>query len=846
MKSSCKVTSQDPIAVCGKSAAPLCGQIAHICSPFIRFRSFLMTGALALVFSGFLPAQVNVLTSRYDNGRTGLNPNETFLNPANVKSATFAKLGSYIVDGYVVAQPLYMPNLSIGGNTHNVVFIATQHDTVYAFDADNLTSGAPLWQVSFINGAAGVTTVPISEQGCAGVTGYTEMGIQGTPVIDASTGTLYVSVKTKEVVGSQTSYVHRLHALDITNGQEKFGGPVQVTGSVQSVHGTVKFDSTRTCQRPGLLLSNGVVYLAYGANGCDNTHGWVFAYNATTLAQVGIFNSSPNQTRGAGIWQAGAGLAGDQNGNVLFLTANGTFNVKMGGSDIGDSFVKLALGTGGLTIGDYFTPYDQANMSANDLDLGSGGLMLLTNLEGTFPSVAIGAGKTGTIYVVDPNSMGGYNTDSNQIIQWLQGTVNEVDGTPAYWNNTVFIAPNHAPAVAYPLSNGVLSTVPIAQTQPIIPVGGPIVSADGAANGIVWIVRSAPNSSKQLSAFDASKMVEIYNTSQAGTRDTLGNTPHFVVPSVADGKVFVGTQTQLVVYGLMPVISGVSGGNQTGMAGTTLPTPLAIHAADPYTGAPLAGVTVTFSGKGTFGNPTPVTDSSGTASTTYTLLTTFTSTTVTITVSSPGYASTTFTETVTAGSPASISYVSGGSQTGIVGTILPKAIVVKVADQYGNGVPGIPVTFTDSPNHGSFSSNPVTTDSFGKATVTYTLPTKAGYPTVTASGGGLNASVRERALLGSPTSLSIVAGNNQTAPRNILLPQQLKVRVTDQYGNVVANVTVNYNDNGANGNFSSTTAITNSSGVAAVSYTTPSNPGTVTINATVNGLAPVAFTVQVT
>src|SRR4029077_13939092 len=239
--------------------------------------------------------------------------------------------------------------------------------------------------------------------------------------------------------------------------------------------------------------------------------------------------------------------------------------------------------------------------------------------------------------------------------------------------------------------------------------------------------------------------------------------------------------------------------------------------------SPLPNVTVTFDGKGlgSFGNPNPTTDSTGTASTTYTLPTNFTSNTLTITVSSPGYASITFVETVTAGNPASIVPVSGGSQSGTVGTTLPKAIVFRVADQYGNGVPGVSVTFSDSPNHGTFSSKTVTTDNLGKATVTYTLPTKAGYNTVTASGGGFNASVQERAVAGNPTAMSIVSGNNQTGHPNTLLAQPLKVKVTDQFMNVVAGVTVNFTDNGAGGALSAPSVITNASGVASVSYTTP-------------------------
>ena len=418
-----------------------------------RLRSVLLTTAMALISSLLLSGQVSVLTNRYDNGRTGLNPNESFLNPANVKSATFAKLGSYNVDGYVVAQPLYMQNVTIGGTSHNVVFVATMHDSLYAFDADNIT-GAPLWQRSFINPSAGITTVPMEDQGCKGVNGYNEVGIQGTPVIDPSTdptsATLYVSVKTKEVVGGIPSYVHRLHAINITDGTEKFGGPVQIKGSVQAANGMVAFDSAKGSQRAGLLLTNGTLYIAFGSNGCDGSRGWIFAYDpGVGLAQLGAFSTAPNQSRGANVWQGGAGLAADANGNVIFLTANGVFNVNTGGSDFGDSFLKLTLTGNSLTWSDYFTPFDQANMGANDLDLGSGGAMLVPS-----PNVVIGAGKTGTIYVVDPNNMGGFNpNNNNQIIQWLQDALNEVDGTPAFWDNTVFFAPAHGPAVAYTMDS---------------------------------------------------------------------------------------------------------------------------------------------------------------------------------------------------------------------------------------------------------------------------------------------------------------------------------------------------------------------------------------------------------
>jgi hypothetical protein len=795
-----------------------------------------------------LQAQVSVLTSQNDNNRSGQNIQEPFLNSINVRSATFAKLGSYSVDGFVVGQPLYMPNVSIPGTgQRNVVFVADQHDSVYAFDADNPSSGTPLWQISLINPAAGVTTVPISEQGCAAVNGYTEVGIQGTPVIDATTNTLYLDAKTKEVVNGVTSYVHRLHALDISTGAEKFGGPAQITGSVQGSRGTVTFDSLKSCQRPGLLLEDGIVYIAYGSNGCDTTHGWVFAYNATTLAQLGVFNTSPNQIKGATVWQGGAGLAADNSGNVYFITANGTFDANTGGSDFGDSFMKLSLGSGGLTWSDYFTPYDQANMGTNDLDLGSGGVLLLPDQPTSPPHLAIGAGKTGTIYLINRDNLGHFQpNNNNQIVQWLQNVLGEVEGTPAYWNGTVYFAPVHSSVVAYSLTNGFLSTQPIAQSLAITPIGAPAISANGGSNGIVWLIRQSGTSSAMLSAFDAVKLTELYNTVQVSGRDSLGATAHFATPTIANGKAYVGTQTQLVIYGLLPLLSPVSGANQTGAAGTTLTVPLTVQAVNPYTGVAISGVPVTFSdgGKnGSFGTPTATTDSTGQASTAYTMPKTFTKFTITITGTSPGYASATFVETVTAGSPASVTLVSGGSQTGTVATMLSAPIVVKVTDSYGNAVPGVPVSFSDGSFGGTFSNNPVMTDSLGRASVSYTLPTKAGYITITASTGSLSSkNITEHAVAASPSAVSIVSGNNQSAKPNTLLPKSLSVSVKDQYGNAVAGVTVSFSDNGAGGTFSSATAITNASGQASVQYTTPPQSGTVTINGSVLGLTPVAFT----
>ena len=828
-----------PQRVTGSAEVTCLRQELHL--PHLGFRSarfwmLILVAGMSVLSNTRVQSQVSVLTSRNNNSRTALNNSESLLNSVNVNSGTFAKLGSYTVDGYVVGQPLYMANVSIPGvGVRNVVFVVDQHDSAYAFDADHLSSGTPLWQRSFINPSAGVTSVPILEQGCAKVNGYTEMGIQSTPVIDPATGTLYLDAKTKEVSGSVTSYVHKLHALDVATGQDKFGGSVQITGSVQGNNGTVTFDSSKSCQRPGLLLSNGIIYLGFGTNGCDTTRGWVFAYNATTLVQVGIFSTSPNQPKGA-IWQGGAGLAADDEngGGVFFLTANGMFDANTGGSDYGDSFLKLNPVV--LSVDDYFTPYDQAIMESNDLDLGSGGIVLLPD-QGTLPPhLALGAGKTGTIYLVDRDNLGQFQAGSNsQIVQSLQSIVSEIEGTPAYWNSAVYFAPVHSPIKAFALNDGRLSTMPIAQSLPVMPIGEAVISSSGPSNGILWLIRQFGPSSAMLSAFDGVKLTELYNSTQVGSRDSLGAVAHFVIPTVANGKVFVGTQTQLAVYGLLPALSPLSGGNQTGAAGSTLP-----------------GVAVTFSdgGKGGFfNNPNATTDSAGKASTSYTMPKTFQSTTIKITATSPGHASATFTETITAGPPAAITLVSGGSQTGTVGTTLPAQINVKVADQYGNAVAGASVNFVDGGIQGVFGSffptPPITTGRNGTAAVSYTLPTKAGFVTITASVAGVSKDIREHALAGNAFSMSIVSGNNQTANRNTTLPKLLVVKVVDQYGNPVANITVSFSDNGAQGTFSSPTAITNASGQASVSYTTPGQSGMVSISASATGLTTQTFTENV-
>ena len=512
-------------------------------------------------------------TRDVDTLRTGLNSNETVLTPANVNSAQFGRLFSYTLDGVADASPLYMANVSIPGQGfHNVVYVATEHDSVYAFDADGL-SGNPLWEVSFINPAGGVTTVPPGDTGeCCDIS--PEIGITGSPVINPATGTLYVVAKTKEVSGGTTTYAHRLHALDITTGAEKFGGPVIILASVPGTGagasgGQTPFIALRENQRPALLLSNGVVYFAFAAHGDQPPyHGWVLGYNAATLQQVMAYNSTPNGS-GGGIWQSGDGLAADSTGNIYFVTGNGDFDANSGGSSYGDSFVKLSPGG---VVPDYFTPHDQANMQANDLDLGSGGTLLLPDQSGPHPHLAISAGKNGTIYLVDRDNMGRYiASNDSQIVQSLVNVF--PNGTfmtgnfkaPLYFNGSVYFSADADTIKSFKVANGLLSTAPTSQTSliPSYPGATLSISANGNSNGILWAVQridfgptggGGPRSPGVLHAYDATNLAtELYTSNQAaGSRDALDFAAKWSAALVANGKVFVATNALLTVFSLLP------------------------------------------------------------------------------------------------------------------------------------------------------------------------------------------------------------------------------------------------------------------------------------------------------
>jgi len=744
----CLLVKSDPASFTGVA------RLRTLPAVFFVAAIFLLTTAAAW-------GQASVLTGRNDVSRDGLFGTETTLTTANVNKGTFGSLFSCNVDGYVSAQPLYVPAVTIAGATHNVVYVATEHDSVFAFDADNMDCAAPLWQESLI--PSGSTTVPVNVQGCAGVNGLTEIGVLGTPVIDPTSGTLYVVAKSTLTNTDKTNFW--LHALDITSGAEKFGGPTNIQASVQSINGTLNFNPLSQMQRPALLLSNGTVFIGFGSNGCDlKDHGWLMAYNAGSLQdREGVFNASPDVSAGDAIWMSGGGPVADSNGYIYLVTANGDFDINTGGSDYGDSVVKLQLTSNGLSVADYFTPFDQENMEANDLDLGSGGVMLLPPQSGTYQNLLIAGGKTGTIYVINEQDLGQYDIDgenNNQIPQSIANALLQEYGTAAYWNNMVYFSAHDDFLKAFSVTNGVLSTAPVAQsTAHYVVVGVPVISANANTNGIVWVVRFVKsNGNEGLYAYNATAtgalLPELYDTNLNSSRDGLGGTAHFATPIIANGKVYVGTaatQSQLKVYGLLPTLAASAGNGQSGTVATTLPTALAVTATDSYQHLPIAGVTVNFSdggAQGTFNPTSATTNSSGVATTQYTLPTK--AKTITINATNPNYVTGSFSETATAGNPAALADISGGYQSGVVGTTLPAPLLVRLKDTYGNVVPGIPVTFIDNKAGGMFTPpSPVTTDSTGTATVSYTLPSTPQTITITPSYGTLSGKFTEKATAGA-------------------------------------------------------------------------------------------------
>ena len=503
-----------------------------------------------------------VTTFRNDNAHTGQYPNETALNTTNVNQSQFGKRVSYPVDGQVYAQPLYLPNLSIGGMVHNVVFAATENDSVYAFDSDQTSAVAPLWKTSLL--PSGATAVPYAAVSCGDLIPI--IGITSTPVIDSSTNTMYVVAYSQE----NGNLVYRLHALDVTTGQDK-SAPIVIQGSAPgtgpgTVGGVATFDPHLQRQRVALILSGGKVYIAF-ASFCDNGnyHGWVFSYtyNGSSFQQVNTYMTTPAGLQ-ASVWGGDGALVTDNNGNFYIMTGNGTFNVNTGGNDVGDSFVHL---NAQLQRQDYFTPFNQSCMNAGDQDLGSGAPLLLTGAN-----VLIGGGKEGRAYVVSTTNMGQYTADPNltcngsaeenrtdidKIQQELApGVVGSLFSTPAFWNGPngqyVYFSVNGGPTKAFSWSNGKLSTTPTSTTAVSLGFtgGDAVVSSNGttAGTGILWTI----GSDTILRAYDASNLGnELYDSNQNASRDGLNGYVKYSTVAIANGKAFVGTAANLTIFGLL-------------------------------------------------------------------------------------------------------------------------------------------------------------------------------------------------------------------------------------------------------------------------------------------------------
>ncbi len=500
----------------------------------------------------------DVLTYHNDIARTGANLSESILTPANVASATFGKKGNYAVDGHVDAQPLYASSVAVPSNgTHNLLITVTEHDSVYAFDAD---SGTILWQKSMLQ--SGETTS--DTHGCNQVS--PEIGITSTPVIDRTrgpNGAIYVVAMSK----NGSTYHQRLHALDLATGAELFSGPKEITATYpgtgeNSSGGNVIFDPGQYKERMGLLLMNGIVYTAWASH-CDFTPytGWVMGNNADTLAQTTVLNVTPNGGLGA-FWGAGAGIAADSSNNIYLLVGNGDFGTTLNGNgfpangNFGNGFIKLSTTGGQLAVADYFEMSNQQSENNGDVDLGSGGAMVLpdfTDGGGTVRHLVVGAGKDTNIYLLDRTNMGKFNSGSNNIYQQLSGVLGGgIWSVPAYFNNHVYYGPVGNALMSFTISNAKLSTSPTAQSNNTFSYPGtsPSVSANGANNGIVWAV---DNGGATLYAYDATTLTQLYNSNQAsGNRDHFGGGNKFITPTIVNGKVFVGTTNSVAVFGLLP------------------------------------------------------------------------------------------------------------------------------------------------------------------------------------------------------------------------------------------------------------------------------------------------------
>jgi hypothetical protein len=503
----------------------------------------------------------DITTFHDNNSRDGLNAQETTLTLANVNSTQFGKVGFDSVDGLVDAEPLFLAGVNAGGSTRNVLYVATEHDSVYAFDAD---SGAQIWKTSVLGSGESTS----DDRGCGQV--GPEIGITATPVIDrhqGANGTIYVVAMSKDSSGN---YHHRLHALDLTTGKEVSGSPTEIAATYPgngdgSSNGTLTFDPKMYKDRAALLLSGGNIYIGWSSH-CDFSPytGWVMGYSASTLKQTSVLNLTPNGGDGS-IWMSGDGIAADSAGNLFLLDANGKFDTTLDAngfpskSDYGNSILKLT-NSGKLSVADYFVQIDTISASGADLDLGSGGVLLLPDVkdsDGATRHLLVGGGKDQNLYIADRDNLGKFNaggSDNSNLYQELSG-VGNIFSTPAFFNGVLYLGTVGAPLRAFPITNGKLATSPSSQTAISFAYPGtsPAVSANGTLNGIVWAIESHTGTPAVLHAYDATDLgKELYNSKQAGSgRDSFGNGNKFITPLVVNGKVYVGTRNGVAVFGLL-------------------------------------------------------------------------------------------------------------------------------------------------------------------------------------------------------------------------------------------------------------------------------------------------------
>jgi hypothetical protein len=497
----------------------------------------------------------DVVTHHYDVSRSGVNSTETLLTTTNVNSATFGKKGEFAVDGQIDGQALFLSQLSIPGlGNKDVLYVATENDTVYAVDAQSISgsSATVIWKTRVLpNGEIPATSLP-----CGNIS---PNGITGTPVIDRTRNAIYVEAMSQDSTGN---IIHRLHALDLTNGNELLGGPTTITATYpgtggHSSGGVVTFDPSVQHDRAALLESGGVIYTAWSGlwGDCGPYSAWVIGFDAGTLKQTSAIDLVPNNS-GGGMWMGGGGPAADASGNVYVISGNGFGDTPGTNSSYGNSFVRLST-SGGLKVGDYFTPYNTLSEDAVDGDFGSAGPLLLPDLvdaSNTVRHLAVGAGKDGNLYVLNRDNLGQFNSTKNNVYQQLSLSSSENHSSPVFFNNTVYVCPENSTLKAFPVSKALLATSPSSQSAHVFGGNGavPSVSANGSTQGIVWAL---DHGAGILFAYDATDLTkELYDSNQAASnRDHFAAVGgHFITPMVANGRVYIGTGTTVAVFGLLP------------------------------------------------------------------------------------------------------------------------------------------------------------------------------------------------------------------------------------------------------------------------------------------------------